>query len=178
MDRGWYVRFFFVLTSIVASWFVLWPSLDQWVPAPARVKALIERRISPGLDIRGGLRLMYEVEVDEAVRDRRDLRSEQFTRELGQRFGIIKKDEIPTREQLKQTAARVKVEHDGERGMRFTFQNAADAAKLDHDLVTKYGDVRSTSAPTSSTRSARPRSNKRARPSPTASTRWVCAKRR
>jgi preprotein translocase subunit SecD len=144
MDRGWYVRFVFVLSSVVGAWFILWPSIDKWVPAPARVKTVIERRISPGLDIRGGLRLMYEVEVDEAVRDRRDLRSDQFVRELGQRFGVIKKDEIPTRDQLKQTTERVKVEPIGERGMRFTFKNPADAAKLDRDLVTKYGDVRET----------------------------------
>ena len=142
MDRGWYVRFLVVLASVVGGWFLLWPSLDKWVPAPARVKSLIEHRISPGLDIRGGLRLMYEVEVDEAVRDRRDLRSEQFTRELGQRFGVIKKDAIPTREQQQQTNERVKVEPVGERGIRFSFKNAGDAAKLDRDLVTRYGDVR------------------------------------
>lgn len=83
MDKGWYVRFLFVVATIVGAWLVLWPTLDKWVPAPPRVKTMFERKISPGLDIRGGLRLMYEVEVDEAVRDRRDLRADQLSRTLG-----------------------------------------------------------------------------------------------
>ena len=142
MDKGWYVRFLFVVATVAASWLVLWPSVDKWVPAPTRVKQLFERKISPGLDIRGGLRLMYEVEVDEAVRDRRDLRADQFSRTLGEKFGIIPKSEVPTREQLQKTAERVKVEPVGERGMRLVFKDAADMAKLDHDTVVNYGDVR------------------------------------
>ena len=142
MDKGWYVRFLFVVATIVGGWLILWPSIDKWVPAPPRVKALFERKISPGLDIRGGLRLMYEVEVDEAVRDRRDLRADQFSRTLGEKFGIIPKNEVPSREQLQKTAERVKVEPVGERGMRLTFKDAADVAKLDRDMIANYGDVR------------------------------------
>ena len=88
---------------------------------------------------------MYEVEVDEAVRDRRDLRSEQLQRELGQRFGLIKEGEIPTREQLQQTAARVKVIPEGERRIIFQFKEAADADKLDRELLARYGDIREVS---------------------------------
>jgi preprotein translocase subunit SecD len=142
MDKGWYVRFLFMVATIVGSWLVLWPSIDQWVPAPARVTKLFESKISPGLDIRGGLRLMYEVEVDQAVRDRRDLRAEQIQRALGQKFGIIPKDEIPTREQLQKTVQRVQIEAVGERGVRLKFKDAADVAKLDRDMVANYGDVR------------------------------------
>jgi preprotein translocase subunit SecD len=145
MDKGWYVRFLFVVATVVGAWLVLWPTLDKWVPAPPRVKTMFERKISPGLDIRGGLRLMYEVEVDEAVRDRRDLRADQLSRTLGERFGLIPKDEIPTREQLQKTAQRVQVTPVGERGMKIKFKDAADMAKLDHELITNYGDVRETS---------------------------------
>jgi len=142
MDKGWYVRFLFVLATVVGSWLILWPSVDKWVPAPPRVKTMFQNRISPGLDIRGGLRLMYEVEVDEAVRDRRDLRADQLLRTLGERYGLIKKGVVPTREQLQKTAQRLQITPVGERGMKLKFRDNADLAKLDRQLIADYGDVR------------------------------------
>ena len=106
------------------------------------VKQTFAGRLSPGLDIKGGLRLMYEVEVDEAVRDRRDLRADQLQREVGQALGLIPKDEMPTREQLKATSERVKIDLPGERRIQLTFKNPADAGKLSHELITRYGDLR------------------------------------
>ncbi len=142
MDRGWYVRFVFVFTLIVSAWLVLWPSLDEVAPAPKAVKDFFANRIALGLDIRGGLRLMYEVEVDEAVRDRRELRAEQLTREMGVRMGIVPEDETPTREQDAQIRERLTVEHLDEQAFRMTFKNAQDANKLDRELLEQYGDLR------------------------------------
>lgn len=147
MDRGWYARFTFVFSLAVAAWFALWPSIDNWVPgAPGWLKGMELSQISPGLDINGGLRLMYEVEVDEAIRDRRDLRSEQLTRDLGEALGLIPEGEAPTREQLGKTRERVKVSLEGERRMRFAFKDAADRAKLDRDAITRQGDLKEVSA--------------------------------
>ncbi|MDD9936971.1 MAG: protein translocase subunit SecD [Myxococcales bacterium] len=142
MDRGWYVRFVFVFTLIVSAWLVLWPSLDEVAPAPKPVSEFFTNRIALGLDIRGGLRLMYEVEVDEAVRDRRELRAEQLTREMGVRMGIVPEDETPTREQDAQIRERLTVEHLDEQAFRMTFKNAQDANKLDRELLEQYGDLR------------------------------------
>jgi preprotein translocase subunit SecD len=127
------------------GWFVLWPSLDAWIPAPAPIRKYFSGRISPGLDIRGGLRLTYDVEVDEAVRDRRNLRSDQLFRELGERLGVVAKGSTPTREQLTTIVERVKRRNDGERRIVFTFKSAADAAKIDRELVTRYNDLREAS---------------------------------
>jgi preprotein translocase subunit SecD len=127
------------------GWFVLWPSLDAWIPAPAPIRKYFSGRISPGLDIRGGLRLTYDVEVDEAVRDRRNLRSDQLFRELGERLGVVPKGSTPTREQLTTIVERVKRRNDGERRIVFTFKAAADAAKIDRELVTRYNDLREAS---------------------------------
>ena len=124
------------------GWFVLWPSLHAWVPAPNIVCKYFTGRISPGLDIRGGLRLTYDVEVEEAVRDRRNLRSDQLLRELGERLGVVPKGSSPTREKTAQIHERVKRQNEGERGIRLKFKSAADAEKLDHDLISKYGDLR------------------------------------
>jgi preprotein translocase subunit SecD len=133
-----------VLVTLM-GWFVLWPSLHSWVPAPAVVRKYFTGRISPGLDIRGGMRLTYDVEVDVAVRDRRNLRADQLMRELGERLAIVPKGSSPTREQLTQVRERVKSKHEGERALRLTFKSAADTQKLDRELVTRYGDLREVS---------------------------------
>jgi preprotein translocase subunit SecD len=142
MDKGWYIRFALMVVAVVGGFIVLWPSIHTWVPAPAAVRKLVNQRISPGLDIRGGLRLSYDVEVDEAVRDRRNLRADELTRELGQRIGMLPKDKTPTREQLTALRSKLLVKNEGERRIRLTFTAPADLAKLDRDLVTRYGDLR------------------------------------
>ncbi|HET6332671.1 MAG TPA: protein translocase subunit SecD [Polyangiales bacterium] len=145
MDKSWYVRFALMVVVVLAGWTVLWPSLNDWIPAPEPLRKFVHQRLSPGLDIRGGLRLTYDVAVDEAVRDRRDLRSDDIVRELGERLGIVQKGSTPTREQLGQVTARVKAKPEGERRLRLTFANPQDIAKLDRDLVTKYDDLREVS---------------------------------
>jgi preprotein translocase subunit SecD len=145
MDKGWYFRFSVMVSVTVLGWLTLWPSLHTWIPAPAPIREFFTGRISPGLDIRGGLRLTYDVAVDEAVRDRRSLRGDQLMRELGERVGVVPKETSPTREQLTQVRERIKHKDEGERAMRFTFKSAADAQKLDRDLVLRYGDLREVS---------------------------------
>ncbi len=142
MDKGFFARLTLMLGLTVTAWLVLWPSVDRWIPAPEPIRKMFTSRISPGLDIRGGLRLMYEVEVEDAVRDRRDLRADQLVRELGERFGTVTKGETPSREQLEKTKERVKVTLEGDRVLRLEVKQAADLAKLDRELVTQYGDLR------------------------------------
>ena len=89
MDRGWYFRLAIVVGSSVLGFLALWPSVDQWVPCPDIVKETFDNQINPGLDIKGGLRLMYEVEVDEYIRDRRDRLAEQVQRQCGVLIGVV-----------------------------------------------------------------------------------------
>lgn len=145
MDRGWYFRGVFVLALACFAWLTLWPSLDAWIPAPALVKRYFNKRISPGLDIRGGLRLMYEIEVDEAIRDRRDLHVNQLLGEIGHKLGIVPEKQDPDRDQLARTRLKVKITADGERRIRAVFVNAADAEKLDRELINNFGDLREVS---------------------------------
>lgn len=147
MERSWYFRVLLILSAVVAAWLFLWPSLDQagWVSAPDWVKARFERRISPGLDIRGGLRLMYEVEVDEYIRDRRDRYSEQMVRELGALLGVIEEDEMDSisREQLATVGERVTVQRVGRRGVRVVFNAQDDKSRFDAEwLQRKFPDLR------------------------------------
>lgn len=145
MDKSWYFRFALMMVVVLTGWIVLWPSLNDWIPAPAALRSFVHQRLSPGLDIRGGLRLTYDVAVDEAVRDRRDLRADDLVRELSERLGVVPKGTTPTREQLAQVSTRVKTKSEGERRLRLTFAKAQDTAKLDRELVTKYDDLREVS---------------------------------
>lgn len=142
MDRGWYVRLGLMLTVVVGAWLVLWPSLHTWLPAPAWVNEHFDRRIAMGLDIQGGMQLQYEVEVEEAVIDRRDLRQQQVLEQLCQRFGECDEDEPATREQLEATAERVTGHAIDDQSFRLTFSSEADVAELDRDMVTSWGDLR------------------------------------
>lgn len=137
MDRGWYVRFGVVVASVVTALLALWPSLDPWLPAPGWVTGVFQERINPGLDIQGGLRLMYEVEVDEAIRDRRDRLGEMMIERFGERLGVVDQDasSAPTREQLDEVREKVKIERLGDKRLRATFTDAGDAEKVDRDFL-------------------------------------------
>ena len=141
MDRGWYVRLSLMLAVVVGGWFVLWPSLHAWAPAPAWVREHFDRHIAMGLDIQGGMQLQYEVEVEEAVIDRRDLRQGQILERLCQRFGECDEAEPMSREQQTATEERVTAHLIDDTSFRLTFPSAADVEELDHDMVTSFGDL-------------------------------------
>ena len=154
MDRGWYVRFTFFVACVIAAWFALWPSLAEWnwLGAPDWVTDNIRQRIAQGLDIRGGMRLEYDVEVERAVEDRRDLRATQMHERLCQRFEICSEDEPATREQLEQTRERARVESIRGEATQFRviFESAEDLGQLDHDMVSGFGDLREIARSTTS----------------------------
>lgn len=144
MDRLWYVRLAVVLSATIAGWIVLWPSIAPWIPAPALIMESVPQRIAPGLDIRGGLRLMYSVEVAEAIRDRRDLRAQQLLERLGEKMEIVPSGETPSREQMSEVRQRVRARavRTNDRYLRLEFQEASDIGHLDRDLVLSFGDLR------------------------------------
>lgn len=145
MDRGWYFRLAIVVGSSVLGFLALWPSVDRWLPCPDIVKETFENQINPGLDIKGGLRLMYEVEVDEYIRDRRDRVAEQVQRQCGVLIGIVPEEDIDDidKAKLDEIRQRCKVERvdkDGGavRAIRITFSNQEDAQKLSKTWVKDY----------------------------------------
>lgn len=145
MDRGWYFRLAIVVGSSVLGFLALWPSIDRWLPCPDIVKETFDNQINPGLDIKGGLRLMYEVEVDEYIRDRRDRIAEQVQRQCGVLIGVIPEEEVDDldKSQLEEIRQRCKVERVDKEGgavraIRITFSNQEDADKLNKTWVRDY----------------------------------------
>jgi preprotein translocase subunit SecD len=145
MDRGWYFRLAIVVGSSVLGFLALWPSVDRWLPCPDIVKETFDNQINPGLDIKGGLRLMYEVEVDEYIRDRRDRLAEQVQRQCGVLIGVVPEEEVDEidKAKLEEIQQRCKVERvdkDGGavRAIRMTFSNQEDAQKLSKTWVKDY----------------------------------------
>jgi preprotein translocase subunit SecD len=145
MDRGWYFRLVIVVGTSALGFLALWPSVDRWLPCPDIVKEAFENQINPGLDIKGGLRLMYEVEVDEYIRDRRDRIAEQVQRQCGVLIGIVPEEEVDDIDKATLTAIqqRCKVERvdkdgDAVRAIRITFSNEEDAQKLSKTWVKDY----------------------------------------
>jgi len=145
MDRGWYFRLAIVVGSSVLGFLALWPSIDRWLPCPDIVKETFDNQINPGLDIKGGLRLMYEVEVDEYIRDRRDRIAEQVQRQCGVLIGVIPEEEVDDldKAQLQEIRQRCKVERVDKEGgavraIRITFSNQEDADKLNKTWVRDY----------------------------------------
>ncbi len=132
MDRGWYFRFLILVVAVASAVLALWPSVDAWFPAPAIVKKVFPGRISPGLDIKGGLRLMYEVEVDEYIRDRRDRQATRMIPKLGVELGMLDEDEedSATRQKLEQIKSRVTVERLQGRRIRVEFAKDSDSKKV------------------------------------------------
>ncbi len=157
MDRSWYLRFTVVILAIATAWLALWPSLDGLaeegeeiaMPAPQWVRDIFPGRINPGLDIKGGLRLSYEVEVDQYIRDRRDRYSEQMVRQVGVLIGVLDDDDVDsaTREQIAEVQERITVQRVGGRGIRIEFENQEDRDLFDNQwLSDHFPDLRRTGA--------------------------------
>ncbi len=147
MDKGWYARLALFVGCIALAWLTLWPTLGQWgvLATPAWVSARFGNKIAEGLDIRGGLRLQYEVLVEDAVGERRDVRIEQFRERLCVKLGVCTEAASPTREQLERTNTRARIERLNEQNdsFRVTFNNSADMTLgSEREFVRSFSDLR------------------------------------
>lgn len=143
MNRGWYLRFTVIVGTIIIALGSLWPNVNQWLPAPQWVQDTFSGRISPGLDIRGGMRLMYEVDVDEAIVHRRNRSEANLLERIGIELEIIDDDDTPTNSELDLVRERVSTERVGERRIRVTFENADDLGSINRDFLReRFADLR------------------------------------
>lgn len=104
MDGTWRLKLGFVVAVFLAGAVALWPTLHNMsggkIPLPAYVRDRVNLALAPGLDLRGGIRLVYTVEVEEAIRDKRDRIADEIREDLATAFGAHSGDARVTRDEL------------------------------------------------------------------------------
>src|SRR4051794_26353320 len=126
MDRSWLTRVIAYTLLTAAAVVCLTPTVAQWLgkddSLPGVMKKHIQKKISLGLDLQGGLRLVYEVQVDKAVSDKAD----RLASELEDRLHKDKK------------VKDVRLDRAGVSEIIAKFKNPDDAKKLDRELLKSY----------------------------------------
>ncbi len=156
IDTGWRARLSLVASVVVIGFLLLWPTLESMtggrLPCPDWVDKRVSAQLVAGLDLRGGLRLVYSVDVAEAVKDKRDAYYEDMRRELAKLYADHEGDESPSEETLQKL--REVVELDAPRKpadvITLALKEGADPEKIDArfrqlfqpDLETVRGDAR------------------------------------
>ncbi|MCC6902072.1 MAG: protein translocase subunit SecD [Polyangiaceae bacterium] len=142
IDVPWRLRAGLVFTLITTGFFVLWPSLERLsggkLPCPSYVEEHSKFRLVAGLDLRGGLRLVYTVDVDEAVKDKRDRYYEQMRAELAKVYGLHSGDELPSEEALAKLRDKVAVEAPRKPANEIRFDVKDDPSKIDERFLERF----------------------------------------
>ncbi len=100
-------------------------------------------RLVRGLDLKGGLRLVYTVDVDEAIKDKRDHYYDELRAALTRKLGFVQgddKERAPTIAEMQRLSEKLRVEKPREAAstIRVIFNDAADASNLDDALLTRF----------------------------------------
>jgi len=160
MDGPWRLKVGFVAAVFVGASASLWPTVDGFLPTassppvvgplaplsalgrhlhcPAYLKNNINFAIAPGLDLSGGLRLVYTVEVDEAIRDKRDHFADEMRQELATAFALHSGEGRITREELGGLDSKVHVSQPETALIRLKFKDKADKSKVDDRFAKKF----------------------------------------
>src|SRR6185295_120907 len=72
MERSWWWKALLYGAIVALAVLYLVPTVVPEAKQPALVKKYFQKRIQLGLDLQGGLHLVYEVHVDKAVSDKVD----------------------------------------------------------------------------------------------------------
>lgn len=143
MDFGWRTRAALTVSATVVGFLVLWPTLPSWsdkIKCPAYIQEHVSFRLVAGLDLRGGLRLVYTVDVDEAIKDKRDHYYEDMRLEATKVFGLHQGDDLPgdeiykkLRDKLEIVSPRSPVDE-----IRVQVKEGTDPGKLDERFLDKF----------------------------------------
>lgn len=166
LDLSWRVKTGFVLFLALGSALCIYPTYydERWGRAPtgslsseevgefdAQAKrgdrgfreyilANIPFRMVRGLDLKGGLRLVYTVDVDEAIKDKRDRYYDDLRNALVTTLGFHSGDKPPTVEELGKLPEKVRIEKSREHAgsVVLRFNEPADAAKVNDEFLKKF----------------------------------------
>ncbi len=144
IDSSWRIRAGLTGVVVCLAAIVLWPTLSEGsggrLPCPAYVKEHVSSRLVAGLDLRGGLRLVYTVDVDEAIKDKRDHYYEDMRLELSKLFGLHKGDDLPPEEVFKKLREKVEIEAPRRpaNSIHLRVKEGTDPAKLDDRFLERF----------------------------------------
>jgi preprotein translocase subunit SecD len=145
MDLSWRLRAGFTGMLVVLGFLVMWPTLSHGtggkLPMPAYVRDRVNFRLLAGLDLRGGLRLVYTVDVDEAIKDKRDSYYEDMRRELAKLLGLHQGDEAPPEEVYQKLREKIALEAPRRPAnvIRLVVQPGTDPGKIDQRFMERFG---------------------------------------
>ena len=144
VDGNWRMRFGLVMSIVALAVVSFLPSLESitggLIPCPAYIKEHVKFRLVAGLDLRGGLRLVYSVDVNEALKDRRDRHYEDMQVALAKLLELHSGDERPSEEVYAKLRERVTLERPtgDAQTIKLTVQNPADQAKIDTPFLQQF----------------------------------------
>jgi preprotein translocase subunit SecD len=148
VDTSWRMRFSLVMSLLALAFIGLWPSLERMtagkIPCPEYIKERVEFRLVAGLDLRGGLRLVYTVDVDEAIKDKRDRYYEDMQVELAKIFDMHSGDERPGEAVYEKLREKLRIEasRDTVNSIVIEVKDPADAQKVDTRFLDLFrGDL-------------------------------------
>src|SRR5262245_41642867 len=122
MERSWWWKaaLYGVVTVLAAVYLV--PPLVPEEKQPGFIRSHFQKKIQLGLDLQGGLHLVYEVNVNKAVSDKVDRLSSEVEDRLRRDRGVTD----------------VNVTREGRDDIILTFKNTAEVAKVDEALLRDY----------------------------------------
>lgn len=136
-EANWRGRFGLVSAVGMIAFLALWPTLDKMTGGrllcPEWVESRVDARLVAGLDLRGGMRLVYTVDVSEAIKDKRNSYYEDMRRELAKLYADHEGDEPPTEDTLSTLRERVELNAPASRSdtIELTIKEGQDPAKID-----------------------------------------------
>jgi protein-export membrane protein SecD len=121
MERSWWWKALLYGALVVLACLYLVPTVVPEGKQPEIIHKYFQKRIQLGLDLQGGLHLVYEVHVDKAVSDKVD----RIASEIEDRL-------------VKKKVEGVTVSREGRDDIIATFKNPADQAKIDEELLREF----------------------------------------
>jgi preprotein translocase subunit SecD len=122
MERSWWWKAALYGVVTVLAVLYLIPTVVPEEKQPALIKKYFQKRIQLGLDLQGGLHLVYEVDVDKAVTSKVDRMASDLEGRLSKDKGVND----------------LTVNREGRDDIVITFKQPAEQAKLDDSILRDY----------------------------------------
>ncbi len=147
MDATWRMKTGFVMAVFFGAIVILLPTFEDLsrdasgnarFHAPRYVRDNIDFGIVKGLDLQGGLRLVYTVEVEEALRDKRDKFADEMRQELATAYKIHEGEGLLKQPEMKLLEEKVHIYTPESAVLRIKFKDPADVKMVDERFQKKF----------------------------------------